>query len=199
MWYWKPIENTLKILEKKRKERKYTNTAIFFHAKLQKACKLKLNDFKWSERYPLEKKRGGEHPVGHRHGCTQPHTKEQSSARLGQSHNIGHCVDEAWPHKHPEVQESRGEIRPSEWIQKTDHHKGNNVFQVILMASMIQEQRHQKETTSVEPSSLTQWYCHKTVLQVYRRTLSTSGSDLTSFFLSSVVFAKVVSSMFAKT
>lgn len=131
---------------------------MFFHTKLQKACKLKLN-----ERYPLKKKSSGEHPVGHRHGCTQPHTKEQTSARLGQSHNIGHCVDEAWPHKHTEVQESRGEIRPSEWIQKTDHHKGNNVFQVILMASVIQEQRHQKETTSVEPLSLTQWSCHKTV------------------------------------
>lgn len=128
--------------------------------RLQKACKLKRNGFKWSECYPLEKKSGGEHPVGHRQSCEQPHTKGQTSARLGQSHNIDHCVDDAWPHKHPEVQESRGEIRPSECIQKTDHHKGNNVFQVILMASVIQEQRHQKETT---PSSLTQWSCHKTV------------------------------------
>lgn len=130
-----------------------------FHTRLKNASKLKRNSFKWSECSALEKKRSGEDPAGHRQSCAQSHTKNQTSARLGQSHNIGHRVDDAGPHKHPEVPESSGEIRPSECIQKTDHHKGNDVFQIILMASGIQEQSHQKKKTT--PSSLTQWSCHK--------------------------------------
>lgn len=134
-----------------------------------------------------------ENPEGHWESCDHSHRPGQTSARLGQRHHVRHCVDETWTYKHSEVQQSRGEIRPRQCIQETDHHKGNDVLQIILMASVIKEQK------SLRIYAINRLNEDRSVLLYYLRTRSTSELVWSIFFLSSGSFLIIaVSSKFWK-
>lgn len=102
-------------------------------------------------------------------------------------------MNETRSHKHSEVQQSSGEIRPCQCVQETDHHKGNDVLQIILMAPVIKEQN------SLRIFPINRLNEDRLVLFYYLRTRSTSGLVWSIFFLSSGSFLAIaVSSQFEK-
>lgn len=89
----------------------------------------------------LQVERSGENPVGHGEGGEQTHDEEEGSAGLGQWKEVGHRVTAAGRNKHPEVQQCRTELGPGEGVEKANHQEGNDILQVIQMASEGRERR----------------------------------------------------------
>ena len=83
----------------------------------------------------LEKECCAEDPVGHREGGEHARDPGQSSAGLGQNQHIGHRVADPGDHEDPEVEHSGGQVRSSQGIEQANHDEGNDVLQVILVAS----------------------------------------------------------------
>lgn len=132
----------------------------------------------------------GEDLVGHGESGNHAHHPGQTPARLRQLHHIGYRVDKTWPYKEAEVEQSCGKLRSCQSVEQTDHHKGNNVLQVILVASGDKEQSsflHTRLTFAYEE------YQETSDL----RTRSTSSLTRSIFFLSSASLAMRVSSMLA--
>ena len=81
------------------------------------------------------KMEGAEDLVGHRESGEHARDPGQSSAGLGQNQHIGHRVADPGDHEDPEVEHSGGQVRSSQGIEQANHDEGNDVLQVILVAS----------------------------------------------------------------
>lgn len=72
-----------------------------------------------------------EHPVSHRQGHPVARQKGQTSARLRQSKNVRNGVSDSTASKEPEVKQSSRQLRSGQCVKEANHHKGNDVLQVI--------------------------------------------------------------------
>lgn len=81
-----------------------------------------------SQGHVLQVECSGDDPVRHGEGGEQTHHEAQSSAGLGQWKDIGHSVTAAGGHKHPEMQQRRAELWPSESIEKANHQEGDDIL-----------------------------------------------------------------------
>lgn len=85
--------------------------------------------------FSLQPQYSGEDVVGHGESSTHAYHPRQTPAGLRQWCYICYCVEKTRPYKQAEVEHSGGKLWSCQSVEQANQHKGNNVLQVILMAS----------------------------------------------------------------
>lgn len=88
----------------------------------------------------LKHKNCAEHPVSHGQVYQHAHGPGQTPAGLRQSTSIGDGVGKSGTSKNAKMKQSTWKFRSSQCVEQTDHHKGNDVLQVILVAPVEQKE-----------------------------------------------------------
>lgn len=83
----------------------------------------------------LQSENGAKHPVRHGEGHQIAPKEGQTSAGLGQSENVRNGVSDSTASEDAEVKQSSGQLRCGQCVEEADHHEGNDVLQVIQVAS----------------------------------------------------------------
>lgn len=83
----------------------------------------------------LQPQSSAEDMVGHGDSSTHAHDPGQTPTGLRHLHHVRCCMDKTWPYKQAEVEQSGGKLRSCQSVEQANQHEGNDVLQVILMAS----------------------------------------------------------------
>lgn len=89
--------------------------------------------FLWG--FSLQPHYSGEDAVGHGDSSAHAHHPGQTPTGLRQYTHIRYCVQKTWPDKQTEVEQSSGKSWSCQSVDQANHHEGNDVLQVIKMAS----------------------------------------------------------------
>lgn len=145
--------------------------------------------------FSLQPQYSDEDVVGHGESSAHAHHPRQTPTGLRQLHHICYCVDKTWPNKQAEVEQSSEKLWYCQSVEQANHHKGNNVLQVILMASEDTKQSSFSHNRLMFHCFWNVWCMSKRCLDL--RTRSTSSLTRSIFFFSSGVLAMWVSSVLA--
>lgn len=85
--------------------------------------------------FSLQLQYSGEDVVRHGESSAHAYHPRQTPAGLRQCTYICYCVYKTGPYKQAEVEQSGGKLWSCQSVEQANNHKGNNVLQVVQMAS----------------------------------------------------------------